>query len=232
MKQVTAIIKPFRLNEVRDAQNAIGVSGLTVTQVQGYGRQRGQGAVYRGPEYEVKFIPKLKVEVLVVAHDGEEGLSLLLNSSVDLVLSDINMPGMSGFEVLEKFKELAPDSPIPFIFLTGLGDRDDEIAGRMLGADDYVRKPVDFEILQTIIAARLRGAAPLVPGSTSGALSDREREALTWAARGKTREEIGHIMNITKRTVEFHLDNAQIKLGVKTRIEAAVRASIQGLIDP
>jgi len=169
---------------------------------------------------------------VVLAHDGEEGLSLLLNSSVDLVLSDINMPGMSGFEVLEKFKELAPDSPIPFIFLTGLGDREDEIAGRMLGADDYVRKPVDFEILQTIIAARLRGAAPLVPGSTSGALSDREREALTWAARGKTREEIGHIMNITKRTVEFHLDNAQIKLGVKTRIEAAVRATIQGLIDP
>ena len=122
---------------------------------------------------------------VVVAHDGEEGLSLLLNSSVDLVLSDINMPGMSGFEVLEKFKELAPDSPIPFIFLTGLGDREDEIAGRMLGADDYVRKPVDFEILQTIIAARLRGAAPLVPGSTSGALSGREREALTWQdARG------------------------------------------------
>jgi DNA-binding NarL/FixJ family response regulator len=169
---------------------------------------------------------------VVVAHDGEEGLSLLLNSSVDLVLSDINMPGMSGFEVLEKFKELAPDSPIPFIFLTGLSDREDEIAGRMLGADDYVRKPVDFEILQTIIAARLRGVAPLLAGSTSNALSDREREALTWAARGKTREEIGHIMNITKRTVEFHLDNAQIKLGVKTRIEAAVRATIQGLIDP
>ena len=81
---------------------------------------------------------------VVLAHDGEEGLSLLLNSSVDLVLSDINMPGMSGFEVLEKFKELAPDSPIPFIFLTGLSDREDEIAGRMLGADDYVRKPVDF----------------------------------------------------------------------------------------
>ncbi len=170
--------------------------------------------------------------LVVVAHDGEEGLSLLLNSDVDLVLSDINMPGMSGFEILEKFKQLAPDSTIPFIFLTGLSDREDEIAGRMRGADDSVRKPVDFEILQTIIAARLKGVAPLVPGSTSNTLSDREREALTWAARGKTREEIGHIMNITKRTVEFHLDNAQIKLGVKTRIEAAVRATILGLIDP
>ena len=61
MKQVTAIIKPFKLNEVRDALNNLGISGLTVTHVQGYGRQRGQGSVYRGPEYEIKFIPKLKV---------------------------------------------------------------------------------------------------------------------------------------------------------------------------
>ena len=62
---------------------------------------------------------------VLVAHDGEQGLSLLLNSSVDLVLSDINMPGMSGFEVLEKFRELAPELAIPFIFLTGLADRGD-----------------------------------------------------------------------------------------------------------
>lgn len=71
MKLVSAIIKPFKLNEVRDALNAIGVAGLTVTQVQGYGRQRGQGAVYRGPEYEVKFIPKLKVEVLVSSEQAD-----------------------------------------------------------------------------------------------------------------------------------------------------------------
>ena len=57
---------------MRDALNAIGVAGLTVTQVQGYGRQRGQGAVYRGPEYEVKFIPKLKVEVLVSSGEGRK----------------------------------------------------------------------------------------------------------------------------------------------------------------
>jgi nitrogen regulatory protein PII len=81
IKQVTAIIKPFRLNEVRDALNAIGVSGLTVTQVQGYGRQRGQGAVYRGPEYEVKFIPKLKVEVLVVADHAEKVFETILKEA-------------------------------------------------------------------------------------------------------------------------------------------------------
>ncbi|HXZ17185.1 MAG TPA: P-II family nitrogen regulator [Roseiarcus sp.] len=81
MRQVTAIIKPFKLNDVRDALNAIGVSGLTVTHVQGYGRQRGQGAVYRGPEYEVKFIPKLKVEVLVTSEAAEKVFATLLEAA-------------------------------------------------------------------------------------------------------------------------------------------------------
>lgn len=81
MKQVTAIIKPFRLNEVRDALNEIGISGLTVTHVQGYGRQRGHGAVYRGPEYEVKFIPKIKVEVLVTADAAETVFQTLMKAA-------------------------------------------------------------------------------------------------------------------------------------------------------
>jgi len=80
MKVVTAIIKPFKLNDVRDALNALGISGLTVTQVQGFGRQRGQGAVYRGPEYEVKFIPKLKVEVLVPAESALKLFETLLSA--------------------------------------------------------------------------------------------------------------------------------------------------------
>lgn len=81
MKQVTAIIKPFKLNDVRDALNKIGISGLTVTHVQGYGRQRGQGAVYRGPEYEVKFIPKLKVEVLAGSDIAEAVFETLMKAA-------------------------------------------------------------------------------------------------------------------------------------------------------
>lgn len=65
MKIVTAIIKPFKLDEVRDALNAIGVHGLTVTEVKGYGRQKGHTEVYRGAEYAVNFLPKLKIEVAV-----------------------------------------------------------------------------------------------------------------------------------------------------------------------
>ena len=65
MKLVVAIIKPFKLDEVRDALNALGVHGLTVTEVKGYGRQKGHTEIYRGAEYAVSFLPKLKVEVAV-----------------------------------------------------------------------------------------------------------------------------------------------------------------------
>ena len=65
MRIVTAIIKPFKLDEVRDALTEIGVHGMTVTEVKGYGRQKGHTEIYRGAEYAVSFLPKLKVEVVV-----------------------------------------------------------------------------------------------------------------------------------------------------------------------
>ena len=67
MKIVMAVIKPFKLEEVRDALTAIGVHGLTVTEVKGYGRQKGHTEIYRGAEYAVSFLPKLKIEVAVAA---------------------------------------------------------------------------------------------------------------------------------------------------------------------
>ena len=65
MKIVMAIIKPFKLDEVRDALTGLGVHGLTVTEVKGYGRQKGHTEIYRGAEYAVSFLPKLKIEVAV-----------------------------------------------------------------------------------------------------------------------------------------------------------------------
>ena len=65
MKIVMAVIKPFKLEEVRDALTSIGVHGLTVTEVKGYGRQKGHTEIYRGAEYSVSFLPKLKIEVAV-----------------------------------------------------------------------------------------------------------------------------------------------------------------------
>ena len=67
MKVVMAIIKPFKLEEVRDALTGIGVHGLTVTEVKGYGRQKGHTEIYRGAEYAVNFLPKLKIEVAVAS---------------------------------------------------------------------------------------------------------------------------------------------------------------------
>jgi nitrogen regulatory protein P-II 2 len=65
MKIVTAIIKPFKLDEVRDALTSVGIQGLTVTEVKGYGRQKGHTEIYRGTEYAVSFLPKIKIEVAV-----------------------------------------------------------------------------------------------------------------------------------------------------------------------
>ena len=77
MKIVMAIIKPFKLDEVREALTAIGVQGLTVTEVKGYGRQKGQTEIYRGAEYAVNFLPKLKIEIVVAAGQADAVVSAI-----------------------------------------------------------------------------------------------------------------------------------------------------------
>jgi len=72
MKLVTAIIKPFKLEEVRDALLAIGVHGMTITEVKGYGRQKGHTEIYRGAEYAVNFLPKLRIEVAVASEQADK----------------------------------------------------------------------------------------------------------------------------------------------------------------
>ncbi|MGC1456109.1 MAG: P-II family nitrogen regulator [Nitrospirota bacterium] len=65
MKKIEAIIKPFKLDDVKDALNALGIQGMTVTEVKGFGRQKGHVELYRGAEYDISFIPKVKIEVVV-----------------------------------------------------------------------------------------------------------------------------------------------------------------------
>jgi len=65
MKRIEAIIKPFKLDEVKDALNALGITGMTVSEVKGFGRQKGHVELYRGAEYEINFVPKVKIEVVV-----------------------------------------------------------------------------------------------------------------------------------------------------------------------
>ena len=81
MKLITAVIKPFKLDEVREALLAVGVSGLTVTEVKGYGRQKGHTELYRGSEYEVDLLPKTKIEIAVTDNNADEVIDCLLYTS-------------------------------------------------------------------------------------------------------------------------------------------------------
>jgi nitrogen regulatory protein P-II 1 len=81
MKKIEAIIKPFKLDEVREALSEIGVSGLTVTEVKGFGRQKGHTELYRGAEYVVDFLPKVKLEVVVADSLLERAMEAIINAA-------------------------------------------------------------------------------------------------------------------------------------------------------
>ena len=170
---------------------------------------------------------------MALAHDGQAGFAAVLKLKPDIVLCDVSMPVMSGFELLDRLVDLTPRfAAMPFIFLTALGDRDNQLKGRRLGADDYIVKPIDFEILDSIIRARLAKVARTEAWTRQVDLSEREVESLTWAARGKTSTEIAQIIGTSKRNVDFHIETACRKLNVATRVQAAVKAISGRLIDP
>ena len=81
MKQITAIIKPFKLDEVREALAEVGVTGLTVIEVKGFGRQKGHTELYRGAEYVVDFLPKVKIEVVVADADVERAVDAIIGAA-------------------------------------------------------------------------------------------------------------------------------------------------------
>jgi DNA-binding NarL/FixJ family response regulator len=168
-----------------------------------------------------------------VSHTGQDGFVAILKNLPDLILCDINMPVMSGFDILKSLNGLTPQiGKIPFVIITALSDRTNALEARRLGADDIVVKPIDFEILHTIINARLAGVARNEIWPSYVDLNEREIEVLTWVARGKTSAEIAIILGLAKRTVDFHLENARVKLGVRTRTEAVIKAAFGRLINP
>jgi DNA-binding NarL/FixJ family response regulator len=167
-----------------------------------------------------------------VAADGLAALEQI-GQRPDLILCDIDLPDLSGMEVLARVRsgKLLPVS-VPFIFLTAFAQRAYQVQARQLGCDDYVTKPIDFEMLVAIIRHRLAGSADRASDRMAYRLTDREVEALTWAARGKSSYDIATILGISERTVNFHMDNAMRKLGVATRIQAAVKCAMLGIITP
>ncbi|MBF0450619.1 MAG: P-II family nitrogen regulator [Candidatus Magnetomorum sp.] len=88
MKKIEAIIKPYKLEEVKDALNAIGIQGMTISEVKGYGRQKGHKEIYRGAEYMVDFIPKVKIELVVAADIVEKAINAIMQAANTNTIGD------------------------------------------------------------------------------------------------------------------------------------------------
>jgi len=165
----------------------------------------------------------------LLACDGAEGVRKI-DECPSLILCDVEMPHMSGFDVLRHLrKSNGKLRNIPFLFITAYGNRESHLLARRLGCDDFLNKPLDFELLVEIVKRRLTcdPGPPPVPF----VLTDREAEALTWVARGKSSTDIAVLMRVSERTINFHINNIIRKVGVATRVQAAIRCALLGLIE-
>ncbi|HEY4245625.1 MAG TPA: response regulator transcription factor [Lacunisphaera sp.] len=173
----------------------------------------------------------------IEARNGREGVEMIKRDHPDLVLCDITMPEMNGHRVLETVRADSVMAHLPFIFLTGWGEKEDLRTGMNLGADDYLVKPIEPSELFTAVKARLRrrqqagsGRSSTVADATPEALSTtlgltpREAELLSWVVQGKTNPEIGIILGIKLTTVKKHLESIFAKLGVENRTAAVTLA--------
>lgn len=171
----------------------------------------------------------------VEARNGREGVELARSAKPDLVLCDITMPEMNGHRVLEAVRADAATAHLPFIFLTGWGEREDLRTGMNLGADDYLVKPVEPADLLAAVRTRLRRhqtagrvVKPLAAATPEAlqtlGLTPREAEILSWVVQGKTNPEIGVILGIQLTTVKKHLESTFAKLGVENRTGAVTLA--------
>jgi DNA-binding NarL/FixJ family response regulator len=167
------------------------------------------------------------------ARNGREGTEMALQEPPELIICDVTMPEMNGHRVLEKLRGDPATAGVPFIFLTGWGEREDLRTGMNLGADDYLVKPVAPDELSAAVSARLQrhrltgaprgtSVAEATPEKIAAALdlTAREAEILSWVVKGKTNPEIGIILGIQLTTVKKHLESTFRKLGVETRTAA------------
>src|SRR5262245_51989322 len=171
----------------------------------------------------------------ISAENGLQGVEAARREKPDLILCDVMMPELDGYGVLHALQMDAALAPIPFIFLTAKGEKDDLRSGMNLGADDYLTKPVANADLVKAIESRLRRSEQQMkrefkPDFSSFApllqlgLTPRATEALLWLAQGKTNSDIASILGVTESTVKKHVQEIFAKLGVETRGAATLRA--------
>ena len=118
MKLVTAIIKPFKLDDVRTSLSEIGVQGITVTEVKGFGRQRGHTELYRGAEYDIALVPKIRVEIIVADEDADTVLEAITRSDIPLIVAYLMVVGLI-FVVTNTLVDLIYGLVNPTVKLTG-----------------------------------------------------------------------------------------------------------------
>jgi DNA-binding NarL/FixJ family response regulator len=181
------------------------------------------------------------------ASDGFQALEIIEGMTPDLILADIIMPGMNGYQFYHRVRSREEWLWIPFIFLTAKDSSDDVRYGRELGADDYIVKPFEPEDLLAAVLGKLgrfdqlihsnKVTAPLIGGDDDMAavkravsrLSKREREVLMLVCGGLSNAEIAERLVVAVSTVKTHVANTLAKLGVGNRTEAATLVLQAGL---
>jgi DNA-binding NarL/FixJ family response regulator len=171
----------------------------------------------------------------IAAENGRQGVEMARREKPDLILCDVMMPELDGYGVLQTLQTDPALAPIPFIYLSAKGEKNDLRSGMNLGADDYLTKPVANADLIRAIESRLRRSEQQVkrefkPDFSSSepllklGLTPRATEALLWLAQGKTNSDIASILGITESTVKKYVQEMFEKLGVETRGAATVLA--------
>ena len=171
--------------------------------------------------------------IVLEASGGKEALDLMRTTRPDLILCDISMPGLNGYQVLEAVQEKGPDfAGIPFVFLSALGDPREVVEGKRRGADDYLVKPIDYDLLLATVHARLRQIvrirsarvtdraevdAPAL--STMFDLTPTEARVAMALAQGRSRAQIAADFGISRTTVAFHMRNIFQKTGTRRQAE-------------
>ncbi len=164
----------------------------------------------------------------IVAGRGREAIKIFGEHAPELVLLDVKLPGMNGLEVLKELKKIDKNTIV--IMLTGYGDIKDAVKAIKIGAFDYITKPFEDKAIINTVKQALKsyhvGKKKNLPP-----LSERERDVLKWLRNGKSSWDISVILEISERTVNFHVNNVMKKLDAITRTQAVATAIENDLFD-